>query len=190
MYLSEKVKEIGLNILKVLDDLKDDNCLKYPTTTVEGYGEYQQKIDNKQYHFRMHRVMYQMYYKEELLEQDVICHKCDNPCCCNPKHLFKGTHKDNSDDKLAKGRQAKGKTNGRYTHGYNSKFDPVTKPVKSFEHKYNRLLTEEEVKTIKIAIRDKGKVPLRILAEKFNISYVNIRAISSGKAYKDVNITL
>jgi len=41
MYLSEKVKEIGLNILKVLDDLKDDNCLEYPTTTVEGYGEYQ-----------------------------------------------------------------------------------------------------------------------------------------------------
>jgi len=37
----------------------------------------------------------------------VIMHTCDNPPCCNPDHLRKGTHKDNMDDMFSKGRNAK-----------------------------------------------------------------------------------
>jgi len=33
-----------------------------------------------------------------------ILHRCDNPPCCNPAHLFLGTKKDNAADAIAKGR--------------------------------------------------------------------------------------
>lgn len=36
------------------------------------------------------------------------CHKCDNPTCVNPQHIFHGTHKSNHEDRGRKGRQAKG----------------------------------------------------------------------------------
>lgn len=42
----------------------------------------------------------------------VVCHRCDNPPCVRPDHLFLGTTADNQHDKVAKGRQARGEAVG------------------------------------------------------------------------------
>lgn len=55
--------------------------------------------------FMAHRVAWELAHPDESIgEGEVICHSCDNPPCCNPKHLWKGTIADNNNDKVIKGR--------------------------------------------------------------------------------------
>jgi len=45
-------------------------------------------------------------------QEMLVCHTCDNPPCCNPRHLFVGTSLDNNADRDAKGRTARGQDAG------------------------------------------------------------------------------
>lgn len=40
-----------------------------------------------------------------------ILHRCDNRACREPEHLFLGTHKDNMEDMMSKGRSCRGRRN-------------------------------------------------------------------------------
>ena len=51
---------------------------------------------------RVHRLMYELHVGP--LGDLQGCHRCDNPPCCNPAHIFPGTGADNMADMVAKGR--------------------------------------------------------------------------------------
>ena len=69
------------------------NCNK------QGYG----KLTSKKKTWMSHRFSW-MIYNGQIPPGLCILHKCDNPPCCNPDHLFIGTHKDNSKDMVIKKR--------------------------------------------------------------------------------------
>lgn len=52
-----------------------------------------------------HRLSYLLAYGEYDQSQ-FVCHRCDNPSCVEPSHLFLGTHQDNMGDMAQKGRAA------------------------------------------------------------------------------------
>lgn len=90
----------------------------------------------------------------------IVCHKCDNPPCTNPEHLFLGTKKDNDNDCRKKGRAAVGSK------------QPKAK------------IKERDVIMIKRLI-ETGVAGYK-LGKAFNISKSQISAIKNGKSWKHV----
>jgi hypothetical protein len=67
----------------------------------------------KKYHdVRAHRYSWELRYGPILSSIALVCHKCDNPRCVNPDHLFLGETYDNMRDRDQKERQARGIKSG------------------------------------------------------------------------------
>ena len=106
-------------------------------------------------HERLFRIIFE---KEngKIPENMVVRHKCDNPACCNIKHLEIGTQKDNVADMINRGRSLKGKPNTKIRGRNNN----------------NSKLNETQV----IEIYN-SKLSSRKLAMKYNVSRATIRYI-------------
>ena len=69
----------------------------------DGYGKVRWNREDK----RVHRLVYEFTTGDSLGIFKAL-HTCDNPPCCNPKHIFKGTTQINNEDKRLKKRHTYG----------------------------------------------------------------------------------
>ena len=94
--------------------LPDDECWEYQGfLNADGYGS--AHLSWRGSNVLAHRTMYQEYYGDTLIGNDVVRHTCDNRACCNPHHLVKGKQADNVRDCVERGRfpNRAGESNGR-----------------------------------------------------------------------------
>lgn len=84
-----------------------DACWPWTGATVgPGYGLFSMSgVGGKQ--TTANRVALELTEGRPLEKHERACHHCDNPRCCNPQHLFRGTQADNLEDMRQKGRRGK-----------------------------------------------------------------------------------
>ena len=132
----------------------------YGRTWIDGYGYY------------AHRVIFDLANPNTITrsapkstdEFGFVLHTCDNPICCNPKHLWAGTHKDNMDDKVKKGRSP----------DFSGDKGPRCK------------LTMEQAKEAR-ELRKNG-ASVRDLAEQFGLSLPSMKTLLRGQSYKEIEV--
>ena len=76
-----------------------DECWGWKGCLQAGYGF----LAHNKKQMNAHRVAYELFIGP-IPEGLCVCHKCDNPVCSNPDHLFLGTKGDNLRDMTRKGR--------------------------------------------------------------------------------------
>lgn len=123
-------------------------------------------INGKNY--RAHRISWEIHYGK-IPKGLCVLHRCDNPCCVRPDHLFLGTRADNNRDTMLKGRKATGKRHGSYLHPEAMARKFTKKQILELREYYkNHNITQEE------------------LAKRFNMSRAHVWRIVNRIAWTHI----
>lgn len=167
------MKKYCSNECQFLDKLKrvSSGCIEWQgSRNIQNYGI--MRINSKAY--PAHRFSWERLHGP-IPKDLIICHKCDNPCCVNPEHLFLGTKYDNNHDRSLKGRSGKRTYSPEEKKRYSQLF--------SGENNSTSRLTNKQVEQI---ITLKGQYSYSQIAKMFNISKCTITSIFNGRAWNIV----
>lgn len=119
----------------------------------------------------------------------MVCHRCDNPACVRPSHLFLGTAADNTADMVAKGRQARGEKLGTAikagaARGQRNGMALYPERRPRGEGHGNSKLTEAGVRAIRRRLAD-GE-PKSAIARDFSVTPRVVLLIARGQAWAHV----
>ena len=148
-------------------------CWEWKDAKVRGYGQF--RIGNTKY--LAHRVAYSLVVGK-IPDDMCVLHRCDNPCCVNPSHLWIGTPADNARDRDEKGRTGRtpGDLNGTHTMP-----EKTARGAKQGAAK----LTAANV----LEIRERyaaGGCSHRGLASEYGVSKTNITYIVRRKSWRHI----
>ena len=138
---------------------KTDYCWNWIGSKCD--GGYGQLIEKGNKNLKTHRLSWELHYGK-IPQKMCVCHKCDNPSCVRPEHLFLGNMKDNVTDMIKKNR-------GHWAHG---------------DKHYRAKLSCNDIKTIR-DLYNQGKNQSEI-ARKFQVTPGWIGKIVKNKYWKHV----
>lgn len=158
-------------------------CLEWTGALMSnGYGTTRGGKTN----FLTHRFSYILHFGS-ILDEKLVCHKCDNRKCVRPDHLFLGTPKDNSQDMVKKGRSLCGDKNPARAqrekmatgdaHGLRKHLHAAS----GGEEHYLAKLTAEAVRELR-----SSNEPVSSLARKFGVHPNTAWLAKIGKTWKRV----
>lgn len=139
-----------------------DTCWEWSGYRDKGYGQ----IRTQSGLVLTHRLAYEFMWGP-IPGKLFVCHRCDNPPCCNPWHLFIGTQLDNMRDMVSKGRQNRWKGRQRGEGHKNAK------------------LTTNDIERIRTRYKV-GDITKADLGRQYKVSYVTIAQIVKGRTWKHV----
>lgn len=161
-YYRSRESKLRIKYLMGALEIQTDECQVWPfSKDTYNYGLvfYQGKVH------KAHRLAHKLT-DRDFDDSLQSLHRCDNPPCFNPRHLFQGMDQDNVDDRERKGR-------GVHLFG---------------EQHGNAKLTEGQIRQI-FELSAAGETQ-RVIGSKFGVSHTQVGNILRNKAWKHIVIAV
>ena len=135
-----------------------------------GYGLFRSNVGTLAHRFS-YTQKHGLIPKSESYHGICVLHKCDQPSCVNPDHLFIGTHKDNMEDMKNKNRAGCSYVNRGSGHKLSKLFEPEVILIKKFLKRHPTVYRQGQC---------------AFLANWFNVTVSTVSAINTNKRWSHV----